>query len=145
VSRRLGFMRVKLAMWLLVGLLGCIYLQHTVDCLVFNHGKAVLRRANRLRPLNMLSERVGNYKVSVIGASGGIGQPLSLMLQRNPYIKKLSLYDVQKSVHGVAADLSHCSHTPVVTGHCGVEELSVAVIKSDVVIIPAGKSCLHCG
>ena len=45
-------------------------------------------------------------KVAVVGASGGIGQPLSLLLKLDPSVKELSLYDI---VHtpGVAADLSH--------------------------------------
>ena len=48
-----------------------------------------------------------NTAVAVMGASGGIGQPLSLLLKLNPAVSKLALYDI---VHtpGVAADLSHC-------------------------------------
>merc|ERR1712156_204554 len=44
--------------------------------------------------------------VAVMGASGGIGQPLSMLLKLNPAVTKLNLYDI---VHtpGVAADLSH--------------------------------------
>ena len=46
-------------------------------------------------------------KVAVIGAAGGIGQPLSLLLKLNPKIDELSLYDVVPLVAGVAADVSH--------------------------------------
>lgn len=50
--------------------------------------------------------------VCVIGAAGGIGQPLSLLLKlRLPYGSALHLYDVG-GVEGVAADLSHID-TPV--------------------------------
>lgn len=45
--------------------------------------------------------------VAVIGAAGGIGQPLSLLLKNGlPYGSTLSLYDVVGAA-GVAADLSH--------------------------------------
>ena len=50
--------------------------------------------------------------VAVIGAGGGIGQPLSLLLKlRLPQGSTLSLYDVM-GAEGVAADLSHID-TPV--------------------------------
>lgn len=41
-------------------------------------------------------------KVAVCGASGGIGQPMSLLLKQCPLVTELSLYDI---VHtpGVAA------------------------------------------
>lgn len=56
-----------------------------------------------------------NYKVAVCGASGGIGQPLSLLLKINPLVSELSLYDI---VHtpGVAADLSHIETAAKVKG-----------------------------
>lgn len=45
--------------------------------------------------------------VAVLGACGGIGQPLSLLLKLNlPHESTLSLYDLG-GVEGVAADLSH--------------------------------------
>lgn len=34
-------------------------------------------------------------KVTVLGAAGGIGQPLSLLLKLNPRVSKLSLYDIR--------------------------------------------------
>ena len=33
-------------------------------------------------------------KVAVVGAAGGIGQPLSLLLKLSPFVTELSLYDV---------------------------------------------------
>lgn len=33
------------------------------------------------------------YKVGVVGASGGIGQPLSLLLKLDTRVTELSLYD----------------------------------------------------
>ncbi|UKZ68691.1 uncharacterized protein TrAtP1_009714 [Trichoderma atroviride] len=47
-------------------------------------------------------------KAVVAGASGGIGQPLSLLLKASPLIDELALYDVVNTP-GVAADLSHIS------------------------------------
>lgn len=53
------------------------------------------------------------FKVAVLGASGGIGQPLSLLLKLNPKIKNLALFDVVRTA-GVGADISHCC-TPAQT------------------------------
>ena len=33
-------------------------------------------------------------KVGVVGAGGGIGQPLSLLLKLSPFVSELSLFDV---------------------------------------------------
>ena len=35
-----------------------------------------------------------NVKVAVMGASGGIGQPMSLLLKQSPLITEISLYDI---------------------------------------------------
>jgi len=78
-----------------------------------------------------------NAKVAVMGASGGIGQPMSLLLKLNPRITHLSLYDIVHTV-GVAADLSHCSTPAKVTGHEGPESLEACLTGCDVVVIPAG-------
>jgi malate dehydrogenase len=34
-------------------------------------------------------------KVTVLGAAGGIGQPLSLLMKLNPRVTELSLYDIR--------------------------------------------------
>ncbi len=52
--------------------------------------------------------------MAVLGAAGGIGQPLSLLLKMSSMVTELALYDVANVV-GVAADLSHCN-TPVKVG-----------------------------
>lgn len=44
--------------------------------------------------------------MAVLGASGGIGQPLSLLLKNSPLVSRLTLYDIAHTP-GVAADLSH--------------------------------------
>ena len=52
-------------------------------------------------------------KVTVLGASGGIGQPLSMLLKLSPYISELACYDIANTP-GVAADLSHVRYTNAV-------------------------------
>ena len=57
-----------------------------------------------------MEARAGARKVALLGAAGGIGQPLALLLKMQPYVAELSLYDIANTV-GVAADLSHCNTT----------------------------------
>lgn len=76
-------------------------------------------------------------KVAVLGAAGGIGQPMSLLLKECPLIGELSLFDVVNTP-GVAADLSHCDTPAKVTGFTGMDELPQALEGCDVVVIPAG-------
>ncbi|KAI8826250.1 lactate/malate dehydrogenase [Fimicolochytrium jonesii] len=77
-------------------------------------------------------------KVAVLGAAGGIGQPLSLLLKANPLVTELSLYDVAPSVVGVAADLSHISTPAKTTAYKTNEDLEAALTGAHVVVIPAG-------
>ena len=72
-----------------------------------------------------------------MGAAGGIGQPLSLLLKLNPLVDRLALYDIVNTP-GVAADLSHINTKAVVTGHKGPDQLKDALTGCDVVVIPAG-------
>ncbi len=76
-------------------------------------------------------------KVTVLGAAGGIGQPLSLLLKSNPLITDLALYDVV-NCPGVAADLAHINTSSKVTGYMGDDQLKDALTGSKLVIIPAG-------
>jgi malate dehydrogenase len=83
--------------------------------------------------------------VAVIGAGGGIGQPLSLLLKlRLPHGSTLSLYDVMGS-EGVAADLSHVDTPVEVKWACGKfptipndPALSTIARGVDVFVIVAG-------
>ncbi|MCB1867041.1 MAG: malate dehydrogenase [Gammaproteobacteria bacterium] len=77
-------------------------------------------------------------KVAVLGAAGGIGQPLSLLLKKGlPAGSELALYDVHPVVPGVAADLSHIPTGVKVSGH-GADKLDEALKGCDIVVIPAG-------
>ncbi|MCV2884756.1 malate dehydrogenase [Aestuariibacter sp. AA17] len=77
-------------------------------------------------------------KVAVLGAAGGIGQALSLLLKTQlPAGSELSLYDVAPVVPGVAVDLSHIPTDVKVKGF-GKDDLSDALQGCDIVLIPAG-------
>jgi len=85
-----------------------------------------------------LSTSAANQRhVAVMGASGGIGQPLSLLLKNSPLVTKLSVYDI---VHtpGVAADLSHIDSPAAVHAFVGAEQLEASLEGAEVVVIPAG-------
>ena len=75
-------------------------------------------------------------KVAVLGASGGIGQPLSLLLKLSPYISKLALYDVRDPA-GVAVDLSHINSVAEIESFHG-DQLADALRGARLVVIPAG-------
>jgi len=76
-------------------------------------------------------------KVAVLGASGGIGQPLSLLMKLSPLVSELSLYDIQHT-KGVGADLSHIETRAKVKAYVGKDELAGALKGMDLVVIPAG-------
>ncbi|KAH3680295.1 hypothetical protein WICPIJ_008337 [Wickerhamomyces pijperi] len=75
-------------------------------------------------------------KLAVLGASGGIGQPLSLLLKLSPYLTELALYDIRLA-KGVATDLSHINTTVKVSGY-DKDDLKSALTGADLVVIPAG-------
>jgi len=77
-------------------------------------------------------------KAVVAGASGGIGQPLSLLLKACPLIDELALYDVVNTP-GVAADLSHISSRAKITAYLPKDDGAKAAFKdADIIVIPAG-------
>lgn len=77
-------------------------------------------------------------KVAVLGAAGGIGQALALLLKLQlPAETELSLYDIAPVTPGVAADVSHIPTAVTVKGFSG-EDPSPALEGADVVLISAG-------
>ncbi|KAK5107256.1 hypothetical protein LTR62_001572 [Meristemomyces frigidus] len=77
-------------------------------------------------------------KAVVAGASGGIGQPLSLLLKACPLVDNLALYDVVNTP-GVATDLSHISSVAKIEGFLPADGgLNKALEGADIVVIPAG-------
>jgi len=53
------------------------------------------------------------FKVAILGAAGGIGQPLSMLMKMNPLVSVLHLYDVVNTP-GVTSDISHMDTSAVV-------------------------------
>lgn len=79
-------------------------------------------------------------KVAVLGAAGGIGQPLALLLKCNRGITGISVYDVNPVTPGVGCDLSHIDTRARVESHHGSDPASIenAVRGCDLILIPAG-------
>lgn len=90
-----------------------------------------------LSPSSASVRKGEKFNVALLGACGGIGQPLALLLKLSPRISELRLYDVAPAA-GVAADLSHIDTSARITAHTGPEELSKALYGADLVVIPAG-------
>merc|ERR1712205_161568 len=94
-------------------------------------------RATYARRSSAMTVTKSQYSVAVLGAAGGIGQSLSLLLKMNPLISDLRLYDLANTP-GVAADLSHTNTTCQVRGFMGADQLKDALKGADLVVIPAG-------
>ncbi|XP_020697693.2 malate dehydrogenase, chloroplastic [Dendrobium catenatum] len=86
---------------------------------------------------NPFQPRASTFKVAVLGAAGGIGQPLALLIKMSPLVSSLHLYDIA-NVKGVATDLSHCNTPSQVLDFTGPSEFSNCLKGVDVVVIPAG-------
>ncbi|BGP58467.1 hypothetical protein JCM8202_005304 [Rhodotorula sphaerocarpa] len=98
---------------------------------------AVNRTAN-LAKRAFSTSAAQNTRVAVLGAAGGIGQPLSLLLKLNPLVSHLSLYDIRLAA-GVAADVGHCNTPSKAVGY-GPEDngLEKTLEGAEIILIPAG-------
>ncbi|VAH23206.1 unnamed protein product [Triticum turgidum subsp. durum] len=69
-------------------------------------------------------------KVAILGAAGGIGQPLALLMKLNPLVSSLSLYDIA-ATPGVAADVSHINTRALVKGFVGDDlfKINAGIVK----------------
>ena len=77
-------------------------------------------------------------KIAVLGAAGGIGQALALLLKLQlPAESELALYDIAPVTPGVAKDVSHIPTAVKVEGFAG-EDPTPALKGADVVLISAG-------
>jgi len=77
-------------------------------------------------------------KIALLGAAGGIGQALGLLLKTQlPAGSELSLYDIAPLTPGVAVDLSHIPRAVKVIGF-SAEDPSPALKNADIVLISAG-------
>ncbi|KAF4351830.1 hypothetical protein F8388_005108 [Cannabis sativa] len=117
---------------------------------VADASRRISRISSHLLPPNIQMEGCGlrrencrakgaapGFKVAVLGAAGGIGQPLAMLMKMNPLVSVLHLYDVVNSP-GVTADISHMDTGAVVRGFLGQSQLEDALTGMDLVIIPAG-------
>ncbi|CCC71642.1 hypothetical protein NCAS_0H03320 [Naumovozyma castellii] len=114
-------------------------LTHTLTT-THTQSKPTMLSALRLTSKRSFSVAAVNpYKVAVLGAAGGIGQPLSLLLKLNHKVTDLRLYDI-KNAKGVATDLSHIPTNSTVKGYTPdqPDALRDALKDTDVVLIPAG-------
>jgi len=77
-------------------------------------------------------------KVTLLGAAGGIGQALSLLLKTQlPSGSQLALYDIAPFTPGIAVDLSHIPTGVIVSGYTA-NSLDSALQGADIVLISAG-------
>jgi malate dehydrogenase len=81
-----------------------------------------------------------NFKVAVLGAAGGIGQPLATLLRLDPLVTDLRLYDVAPVTPGVAVDLAHIPANGKVEGFVkGTPDAEAKAMGGvEIVVIPAG-------
>ncbi|CAI4326005.1 ASN_collapsed_G0008430.mRNA.1.CDS.1 [Saccharomyces cerevisiae] len=75
-------------------------------------------------------------KVAILGASGGVGQPLSLLLKLSPYVSELALYDI-RAAEGIGKDLSHINTNSSCVGY-DKDSIENTLSNAQVVLIPAG-------
>ncbi|URE42208.1 Malate dehydrogenase [Musa troglodytarum] len=103
---------------------------------VWESFKPKLGRPN-LRTKSQLKPQASSFKVAVLGAAGGVGQPLALLIKMSPLVSAVHLYDIA-NVKGIAADLNHCNTPARVLDFTGESELASSLKGVDVVVIPAG-------
>jgi len=84
-----------------------------------------------------MSTGAKGLKVVVVGAAGGIGQPLSLLMKLNPNVAELALFDIA-GTPGVATDISHINTRAKTTGYFGDDQVEACFKDAHLVIIPAG-------
>ena len=78
-------------------------------------------------------------RVAVVGAAGGIGQPLSVLLKLCPLVGDLGLVDVVGTV-GIAADLSHINTSGAVSGHEEASATPEPMRDADILVVLAGRA-----
>ncbi|KAL7735724.1 hypothetical protein ACLKA6_019980 [Drosophila palustris] len=96
--------------------------------------RLTLCNQNNHGPCSWCSRR--GVKVTVVGAAGGVGQPLSLLLKQNPQITTLALQD-KTNLKGIATDLSHICTAAAVEAY-DEQSLGQALTKAAIVVVSAG-------
>jgi malate dehydrogenase len=77
-------------------------------------------------------------KVVVVGAAGGIGQPLAMLLKLSPLVGDLGVVDVV-GTEGIAADLSHLKPGAVL-GHPPTKDPPEPLRDADILVVLAGRA-----
>jgi malate dehydrogenase len=77
--------------------------------------RQAVRTTSMLARRGFASTARAERSVAVLGAAGGIGQPMSLLLKADPLVTSLRLYDI-RGAPGVAADISHVNTASDVKG-----------------------------
>ncbi|SMN22452.1 similar to Saccharomyces cerevisiae YOL126C MDH2 Cytoplasmic malate dehydrogenase, one of three isozymes that catalyze interconversion of malate and oxaloacetate [Maudiozyma saulgeensis] len=98
----------------------------------------------------VLEQEKDTVKIVVLGAAGGIGQSLSLLIKSQLYYVvrsnkriHLALYDINRdAISGVVADMSHIDTPITISAHYPDEEnkesLKDCLTNASIVLIPAG-------
>ncbi|CAH7670503.1 lactate/malate dehydrogenase [Phakopsora pachyrhizi] len=87
---------------------------------------------------NFSSSTSNLTKVAILGAAGGIGQPLSLLMKQSSLVSDLALYDIRGSP-GVAADVSHVNTSAKCHGYLPDNNgLEKTLDGASIILLPAG-------
>lgn len=99
-----------------------------------------------IKPAAAIEKKKG-FKVCICGGSGGIGQPLSLLMAMDPNTDELSVIDITMAMvppAGVAAELGHLDKKTVVKGYAkGLDDKAIDVLEEaltgcDLVLVSSG-------
>lgn len=98
---------------------------------VFNKTRLIIR---------LYSTSKNHFKISIVGAAGGIGESMSMILKLSPLVGELALHDLIPQTVGIAKELSHICTTTKVNAYVGRDATEEALHGCDIVVILAGKS-----
>lgn len=77
-------------------------------------------------------------RVCVVGAAGGTGRPLSMLLKMNPKVTTLNLYDAV-STAAIAADVSHIDTLSIVKSFTGKQTLDESLACVNILVVAGGE------
>jgi malate/lactate dehydrogenase len=77
-----------------------------------------------------------SYRVTIAGACGPVGKPLSLLLRPHKYIKELLIHDTSP-ITSLLNDLNEIYSSNKIIGFEGAKTLGESLHNSDIVIVPS--------
>lgn len=80
----------------------------------------------------------GPFKVALLGASQGVGRPLSLFITQSPLVSHLHLYDGEEEVDSLVSELRRREGDGTVAGFKGFPQLANCLAGMDMVVIVSG-------